>query len=69
MSSSGAVSHCSHGFSYSLDGEAWQPLGKDFHMIYNLVHFMGNRFAIFNYATEAPGGWVDVDEFCYERID
>lgn len=56
-------------FSYSLDGEAWQPLGKDFHMIYNLVHFMGNRFAIFNYATEAPGGWVDVDEFCYERID
>ena len=56
-------------FSYSLDGEAWQPLGGDFHMIYNLVHFMGNRFAIFNYATEAPGGWVDVDEFCYERID
>ena len=56
-------------FLFSCDGESWQPLGGEFRMIYNLVHFMGNRFAIFNYATEAAGGWVDVDSFTYERLD
>jgi hypothetical protein len=28
---------------------------------------MGTRFAIFNYATKALGGYVDVDAFNYER--
>ena len=27
--------------------------------------FMGQRYAIFNYATAAPGGYVDVDSFDY----
>jgi arabinoxylan arabinofuranohydrolase len=34
-------------------------------MIYNLVHFMGNRFAIYNYATKTAGGYVDIDFFNY----
>jgi hypothetical protein len=29
---------------------------------------MGNRFGIFNYATQTPGGYVDVDFFEYSRI-
>jgi hypothetical protein len=27
---------------------------------------MGSKFGIFNYATKKVGGYVDVDEFCYE---
>ncbi|MDR3188676.1 MAG: glycoside hydrolase 43 family protein [Prevotellaceae bacterium] len=50
-------------FRYSLDQKSWTPLGTEFRMIYNLVHFMGNRIAIYCYATEAPGGYVDVDFF------
>ena len=29
--------------------------------------FMGSRFAIFNYATQSEGGYVDVDYFNYEQ--
>jgi arabinoxylan arabinofuranohydrolase len=54
-------------FHYSLNGRKWTRLGGDFRMVYNLRHFMGNRFAIFNYATQAPGGWIDVDSFDYTR--
>lgn len=55
-------------FYYSPDGREWKKLGTEFQMVYNLKHFMGNRFGIFNYATKAPGGYVDVDSFEYERI-
>jgi beta-xylosidase len=48
-------------FSYSLDGATWTPIGHPLRMRYTLVHFMGYRFALFNYATEAPGGWADFD--------
>ncbi len=54
-------------FHYSLDKRTWTKLGSDFKMVYNLRHFMGNRFGIFNYATKASGGWVDVDFFEYSR--
>ncbi len=54
-------------FYYSLDNRKWTQLGGDFRMVYNLRHFMGNRFGIFNYATKAAGGWVDVDFFEYSR--
>lgn len=54
-------------FFYSLDRKDWQKLGTEFKMIYNLVHFMGNRFAIYNYATKSAGGYVDVDFFEYSR--
>ena len=32
-------------------------------MRYTIPHFMGYRFAIFNYATKQLGGYVDVDYF------
>ncbi|MDR0699969.1 MAG: hypothetical protein LBG28_12285, partial [Tannerella sp.] len=52
-------------FYFSLDNENWTQLGAEFYMIYNLVHFMGNRFAIYNYATKTAGGYVDIDFFNY----
>lgn len=55
-------------FSYSLNNRSWTQLGTDFKMVYNLRHFMGNRFGIFNYATKAPGGYVDIDFFEYTRV-
>lgn len=54
-------------FFYSPDDQEWTKIGAEFKMIYNLVHFMGNRFAIFNYATKEPGGYVDVDFFRYRN--
>ncbi len=54
-------------FYYSVDGTNWAPLGKGLKMQYDTVHFMGYRFAIFNYATQKSGGYVDVDYFRYER--
>ena len=56
-------------FSYSTDGTTFTPLGNRFHMVYTLVHFVGNRFALFNYATKAAGGYVDIDEFIYSTPD
>lgn len=50
-------------FSYSLDGKKWAPIGKPLQMVYTLPHFMGYRFALFNYATKAAGGFVDFDYF------
>ena len=32
-------------------------------MTYTLPHFMGYRFALFNYATKAAGGCVDFNYF------
>ena len=48
-------------FAYSLDGETWTPLGERLQMAYTLPHFMGYRFALFNYATKAAGGQADFD--------
>jgi arabinoxylan arabinofuranohydrolase len=55
-------------FFYSLDGERWLPIGAEFRMIYNLAHFMGNRFAIYYYATQEVGGHIDIDFFHYNKI-
>lgn len=55
-------------FSYSLDGEKWQSIGRDIKMVFDYRrHFMGSKFAIFNYATKATGGYVDVDWFHYDE--
>ena len=54
-------------FLFSQDGKEWKQLGNSFHMVFNLEHFVGNRFAIFNYATKQSGGWVDVDWFHFLR--
>lgn len=50
-------------FAYSYDGSTWTPLGDTLRMRYDLAHFTGYRFALFNYATAEPGGYVDVDWF------
>ena len=50
-------------FFYSLDGICWTKIGNVLKMQYTLPHFMGYRFALFNYATKNDGGHVDFDFF------
>lgn len=50
-------------FYYSLDGKKWNKIGSILKMHYTLPHFMGYRFALFNYATKSVGGYVDFDYF------
>ena len=50
-------------FYYSLDGVEWKEIGNTLRMSYTLPHFMGYRFALFNYATQSTGGCVDFDCF------
>jgi len=38
-------------------------------MTYRLSHFVGYRFALFNYATQETGGKVYVDYFRYQITD
>lgn len=53
---------------YSFDGQDWKKIGSDYQMRFDYRRlFMGTRYAIFNYATKKTGGYVDVDEFCYQR--
>lgn len=55
-------------FFYSLDGKDWTPLGEAVKMRFDFrKFFMGTKFGIFNYATKAAGGYVDVDYFRYEK--
>lgn len=53
-------------FYYSLDGSNWTAVGNTLQMSYTLPHFMGYRFALFNYATKSAGGFVDFD---YLRLE
>jgi len=50
-------------FYYSLDGKQWSKIGKTLQMSYSLAHFVGYRFALFNYSTKTAGGFVDFDFF------
>ncbi len=50
-------------FFYSLDGKNWKLIGTQLKMTYTLPHFMGYRFALFNYASKNIGGSVDFDYF------
>jgi beta-xylosidase len=50
-------------FYYSLDGKTWKVIGSQLKMTYTLPHFMGYRFALFNYATKAIGGAGAFDFF------
>ena len=51
---------------WSSDGKDWKTIGNDYRMRYDYTRlFMGQRFAIYNYATKTPGGYVDVDSFDY----
>jgi len=46
---------------YYKEGESYRPLGETLHMLYTLDHFMGYRFALFNFATKEEGGHADFD--------
>jgi beta-xylosidase len=50
-------------FSYSLDGKNWTQIGQPMQLRYDLNHFMGCRFGLFNFATKAAGGYADFDFF------
>lgn len=56
-------------FSYSTDGENFVSIGREVKMVFDYQrHFMGTKFAIFNYATKKLGGYVDVDSFKYDEF-
>ena len=56
-------------FYYSLDGKQWTKIGSDYKMRFDYRRlFMGTKYAIFNYATQKTGGYVDVDRFDYEIV-
>jgi beta-xylosidase len=50
-------------FGYSYDGNTWHSIGRSHQLRYDLVHFMGCRFGLFNFATKTAGGHVDFDFF------
>jgi beta-xylosidase len=50
-------------FYFSLDGKLWTTIGKPLQMSYSLAHFVGYRFALFNYSMKTAGGFVDFDYF------
>jgi hypothetical protein len=54
-------------FYYSFDNETYTKLGADLDMKYKLTVFTGNKFCIFNFATQQTGGFVDVDWFTTEE--
>jgi arabinoxylan arabinofuranohydrolase len=54
-------------FYYSYNGSDWTKFGTGLAMRYTIPHFMGYRFAIFNYATKQAGGYVDIDFFEFEN--
>lgn len=55
-------------FYYSLDGEKWLKIGKPYKMRFDYrKFFMGTRYAVFNYSTKKPGGYVDLDWFRIEK--
>ena len=55
-------------FFYSLDGENWTQIGtKDYRLSFDWRRFfMGTKFGIFCFTTKKAGGYVDIDEFCYD---
>ena len=55
-------------FYYSLDNKNWTALGSETSMGYNLSVFVGARFGLFCYATNAMGGGsADFDWFSTEE--
>ncbi|WP_442795668.1 family 43 glycosylhydrolase [Pelobium manganitolerans] len=54
-------------FYYSTDNLTYSQLGNEIAMNYSYDLFMGLRFGIYNYATLATGGYVDVDWFTTEE--
>jgi beta-xylosidase len=50
-------------FEFSQDGTTFRSLGNALAMRFSLTIFTGNKFCLFNQATKATGGFVDVDWF------
>ena len=50
-------------FFYSIDGKQWQAIGDTLQMHYDMPDFCGQRFMLFNFATQQTGGIVDFDWF------
>jgi beta-xylosidase len=50
-------------FSYSTDGVTFTPFGNALTLDNSWQFFMGYRFGVFNYATQALGGSVTVNQF------
>jgi beta-xylosidase len=50
-------------FQYSFDNKTFNQLGNELYMRFNLSVFTGNKFCLFNYATQTAGGYVDFDWF------
>ena len=50
-------------FSYSGDNKSFTNIGAIFNMRFSLRVFTGNKFCLFNYATESLGGYTDFDWF------
>ncbi|MBR1789219.1 MAG: family 43 glycosylhydrolase [Bacteroidaceae bacterium] len=54
-------------FYYSLDNKTYTPIGEQTHLGFNLTVFVGARFGLFCYATEAGRpGYADFDWFSTE---
>ena len=57
-------------FYYSFDGAQWTKIGSDYRMVFDYRRFfMGTKFGIFCYATKKKGGYVDIDEFKYNKTE
>lgn len=54
-------------YQYSYDNVTWKSFGVQMTMGYTLDFFVGQRFYLFNYATKATGGYVDIDWFSTEK--
>ncbi|MFW6389182.1 MAG: family 43 glycosylhydrolase, partial [Marinilabiliaceae bacterium] len=54
-------------FYYSTDNETYNSFGSELDMAFDMSIFTGNKFCIFNFATEETGGYVDVDWFSTEE--
>ena len=56
-------------FYYSLDGNQWTQLGTaNYPLRFDWRRFfMGTKFGLFCYATKKTGGFVDIDEFRYDK--
>lgn len=50
-------------FFYSLNGTTWTPIGDTLQMAYDMPDFCGQRYMLFNFATQQTGGIVDFDWF------
>jgi arabinoxylan arabinofuranohydrolase len=54
-------------FRYSLDDVAYTELGAITDIAFDMPHFTGYRFGLFNYATKETGGYADFDWYRFEE--